>query len=136
MSFKAGMKAGSGAVQKPAARVEPAPAPIVKYCESCGTRPATKGEYCLPCHKQLYPEQHESKPKVEKEPALSDAAKKAACKTFISAYRKTHLDAANIGAPWWDIFDEWVEYARKKGWPVDEWLVAPKDRKAKESKQT
>jgi hypothetical protein len=81
MSFKAGMRAGSGAVQKPAARVEPAPAPIVKYCESCGMRPATKGEYCLPCHKTMFPEQYPApKPKAEKEPpkpAFSPAFKAA-----------------------------------------------------------
>lgn len=57
-----------------------------------------------------------------RDPALSDAAKKLAAKTFISAYRARFQEQRWIGAPWWDLMVEWIAYARKRNWPVDDWM--------------
>ena len=80
-------------------------APVVKYCESCGTRPATKGEYCLPCHKTMFPEQYPApKPKAEKEPPKP---------TFSPAFKAA-----------WPDFKQSVESIFKK-WPAKlvEWEI-------------
>ena len=48
----------------------PASIPDILTCKSCGKRPAKKGEYCLACHKEIFPELYKKKenpaPKVVK----------------------------------------------------------------------
>ena len=54
---------------------------------------------------------------------LTDDTNIAVVKNYICGYRAQHEKPENEGAPWWATFEECVAFARKKGWPVDQWLI-------------